>query len=57
MDIVEPIERHKDQRGYQIGAVVHGQLRAMIECGGDMLVIRGIVLAADGEHGNSEVAH
>ena len=41
-----------EQRG-QVGAVVHGDRRRVVEHGVDVLVIGVGVLAADGEHGDA----
>src|SRR5439155_16175169 len=40
----------------QVGAIVHGDVRLVVERGQDVAVIGVIVLALDGEHGNAVVA-
>ncbi len=44
------------QDGDQVGAVVHGDLRLVVERGHDVRVVRIVVLALDGEDGNVVVA-
>src|SRR5258708_3076117 len=55
MDIVEAFQGDEDQRRDKIGAVVHGDVRFVLQGGDDVLVIGVIVLATDGEHGDAEV--
>ena len=44
------------QKADQIGAVVHGDLRLVIDGGEDVVVVGIVVLTLDGEHGNVVVA-
>ena len=46
-----------EQRGDQVAAVVHGDLRLVVERGGEVRVIGGVVLTLDGEGGNVVVLH
>ena len=45
------------QHVHQVGAVVHRDLRLVIDCRQDVLVVGVIVLALDGEYGDAVVAH
>ena len=45
------------QNGDQVGAVVHGDVRLVIERRHDVRVIGVVVLALDGEDGDAVVAH
>src|ERR1035437_3762069 len=45
------------QHGDQIGAVIHGDLRLVIDRRHDVRIVRVVVLAFDGEDGNVAVAH
>jgi hypothetical protein len=41
------------QHADHVGAVVHGQVRVMVDCGLDVGVVRVVVLAVSGKHGDS----
>ena len=41
----------------QVGAVVHGDVRLVVDGGQDVVVVGVVVLALDGEDGNVVVAH
>ncbi len=45
------------QDGHQVRAVVHGDVRLVIDGSQDMAVVGVIVLALDGENRNAVVAH
>ena len=51
------IEALGDQRGDEVGTIVHGDLRLIFQCGTEMRVIRGIVLALDGKSWDVVVLH
>jgi hypothetical protein len=43
---------HRDQ----VGAIVHGELRFVVDRGHDVAVVAVVVLALDGENGNVVIA-
>ena len=45
------------ENGDQVGAVVHGDVRLVVDGGQDVLVVGVVVLALDGEDGDVVVAH
>ena len=45
------------QNGNEVRAIVHRDLRLMVECRHDVAVVSLVVLALDGEDGNIVVAH
>ena len=46
-----------EQLGDEVGAVVHGDLRLVVERCSDVRVIGGVVLTLDGERGDVVVLH
>ena len=57
MKIVEPVQRDEDHGADQVGAVVHGDVRLVLQRGGDVPVIAVLVLALDRENGDAVVLH
>src|SRR5215472_1030292 len=55
-DVADEILALGEERSDEVAAVVHGELRLVLERGLEMLVIGGVVLALDGEGGDIEVA-
>ncbi len=55
MHVVEPFQGHEDHGRDQIGAVVHRDVRLVLQGGDDVLVIGVVVFLADGEDGDAEV--
>ena len=45
------------ERAHQVGAVVHGDVGPVRECGAHVLVVRRMILALDCEHLDSVIAH
>src|SRR5579864_5923714 len=46
-----------EHAGHQVGAIIHGDVRLVVESGGDVAVVGVVVLALDGEYRNAEIAH
>ena len=46
-----------EQLGDQVGAIVHGDLRLVVERGGDVRVVGGVVFALDGVGGDVVILH
>ena len=57
MKIVEPVQRDEDHGADQVGSVVHGDVRQMLQRGGDVSIIAVLVLALDRENGDAVVLH
>ena len=53
--VVEPIQGDEDHGRDEVGPVVHGDVRLVLQGGGDVLVIGVVVLFADGEDGDAEI--
>ena len=47
VDVLEPVQGNEDHRADEVGAVVHRDVRLMLEGGGDMPVVACFVLALD----------
>ena len=41
----------------QVGAIVHGDVRLMVDGGENVVIVSIVVLALDGEHGNAVIAN
>ena len=57
MDVVEPVQGDEDHGADQVGAVVHRDVRLVLQGGGDVPVVAVLVLALDGVDGDAEVLH
>ncbi len=57
MNVVEPVEGNEDHGADQIGTVVHGDVRLVIEGRGHVFVVSVGILAVDGEDGEAEIVH
>ncbi len=55
MHIVQALQGDEDERRNQVGAVIHGDMRLVLQGGDNVLVVGIVVLAADGVDGNAEV--
>ncbi len=51
------VEALGDQQGHQIGAVVHGDLRLVLQSSGEMRIVRLVVLALNGKRRDAVVLH
>ena len=55
VQVVEPVQGDEDHRADQVGAVVHRDVRPVLQGGGDVPVVAALVLALDGVDRDAEV--
>jgi hypothetical protein len=56
-DVLHQVGALGEQNGDEIGAIVHGDLRFVVERGVDVRVIGGVVFALNGESGDVVILH
>ena len=57
VDVVQPVQGDEDHGADEVGAVVHRDVRPVLQGGGDVAIVARLVLALDGVDGDAEVLH